>query len=163
MVTQRQKYLENALLSAVAVLLLTTAGRCEMLTVTVQTTATTAPLSSSPTTQLTNSSMDKTPVSHSYRPCKSKDENFCANGGKCMLPQDSDEPSCICKFSYVGKRCHFIMEHNRALPELEQLIAITFGVAMLILVLTIIIYCFAYKRCMKSAPLIKSAPSDSSV
>ncbi|KAI9536969.1 hypothetical protein NQZ68_029097 [Dissostichus eleginoides] len=162
MVTQRQKYLENALLSAVAVLLLATAGRCEMLTVTVETTATPATLNSSPTTQLPNSSMEKPRVAHSQRPCQSKDENYCANGGECMLPQDSDEPACICKFSYTGKRCFFIL-HIHTLPELEKVIGVSLGAILIIFVLAIIFYCFAHKRCRKSAPLIKSAPFESSV
>ncbi|XP_033946965.1 epigen [Pseudochaenichthys georgianus] len=164
MVTQRQKYLENALLSAVAVLLLATAGRCEMLTVTVETTATPATLNSSPTTQLPNSSMEKPPVSHSsQRPCQSQDENYCANGGVCMLPQDSDKPSCICKFSYTGQRCLFVISPSHTLPELEKVIAISFGAILIIFVLAIIFCCFAHKRCRKSAPLLKSAPSESSV
>ncbi|XP_010788821.1 epigen [Notothenia coriiceps] len=163
MVTQRQKYLENALLSAVAVLLLATAGRCEMLTVTVETTATPVTLNSSPTTQLPNSSMEKPPVSHSQRPCQSQDENYCANGGECMLPQDSDKPACICKFSYSGPRCLFLTSPTYTLPELEKVIGVSFGAILIIFVLAIIFYCFARKRCRKSAPLLKSAASQSSV
>ncbi|KAL3062620.1 hypothetical protein OYC64_002428 [Pagothenia borchgrevinki] len=162
MVTQRQKYL-NALLSAVAVLLLATAGRCEMLTVTVETTATPATLNSSPTTQLPNSSMEKPPVSRLQRPCQSADENYCANGGECMLPQDSDKPACICKDSYTGQRCLFLISPTRTLRELEKVIGVSFGAILIIVVLAIIFYCFAHKRCRKSAQLIKSAPSETSV
>ncbi|XP_029296628.1 epigen isoform X2 [Cottoperca gobio] len=155
MFTQRQKYLENALLS---VLLLTTAGQSTMLT-----TASTAPSNSSLTTQLSNSSMEKPRVLHSHGPCSSEHETYCENGGECMYPQDSDKPSCICTSSYIGPRCLFFNDRTRTLPELEQLIAISFGVAMLIFVLAIVIYCFVNKMCKKSTPLIKSAPSESSV
>ncbi|XP_073321622.1 epigen [Pagrus major] len=107
--------------------------------------------------------MEEPLVLRSHRSCGSEYANWCENGGTCMFPQDSDKPSCICTSSYGGNRCMFFTDHTYSLPEVEQLIAIIFGVAMLISVLIIIIYCCAYKRCKKSAQLIKSAPSESSV
>ncbi|XP_078107326.1 epigen [Sander vitreus] len=164
MVTQRQKCLENALLSAVAVLLLlTTAGQSAVLPNDLQTTATPALLNSSLLTQLNNSSMGKPRVLGLHRSCRSEHLTYCENGGECMYPQDSDKPSCICTSSYSGPRCLFFNDRTRTLPELEQLIAIIFGVAMLLIVLAIIIFCFAYKRCIKWAPIIKPAPSELSV
>ncbi|XP_042344405.1 epigen [Plectropomus leopardus] len=159
MFAQRQTYLENALL----LLLLTSAGQSAILTDNLQTTATSA-LSTSPlTTQLNNSTMEKPRVLRSHRPCRSEHANYCENGGECMYPQDTDEPSCICTSSFSGRRCLFVNAQTRSLPELEKVIGISFGVVMLIIVLVVIIYCFACKRCKKSAPLIKSALSEISV
>lgn len=53
---------------------------------------------------------------------------------------------CSCASSYTGHRCMFTSDLTRTLPESEQLIAISCGVAMLISVLAVIIYCCAYKR-----------------
>nr|XP_020449310.1 epigen-like [Monopterus albus] len=141
-------------------LLLTTAGQSTALTHSPQTTET--PLLSNVllTTQLNNSSMDSALVMHSHRPCRSEHENYCENGGECMYPQDNDKPFCICTSSYSGPRCLFFNGHTRSLPEIEQLIGISIGVVMLIFLLAIAIYCFAHQRCIKSAPLIKSAPSE---
>ncbi|XP_034728664.1 epigen isoform X1 [Etheostoma cragini] len=160
MVTQSQKYLENALLAAVAaLLLLTAAGQSAILPDELQTTATPALLNSSLLTQLNISSMGKPRLLGLHRACRSEHEKYCENGGECMYPQDSDKPSCICTSSYTGPRCLFFNDRTHTLPELEQLIAIIFGVAMLIIVLAIIIFCLAYNRCIKLAPLIKAAPS----
>ncbi|KAM3610964.1 uncharacterized protein V6R79_011343 [Siganus canaliculatus] len=162
MFAQMQKHLQQA----VAVLfLMTAAGRSAMLMDDVQTTATPA-LSNSPlSTPLDNSTMEKPRVLRSHRSCGSEHENYCGNGGECMYPQDNDKPSCICKPSYSGPRCLFfsVTGETRSAPELEQVIAISFGVFMLILVLAIIVYCLISKRCVKSAQLIKSAPSETSV
>ncbi|KAM9360141.1 epigen-like [Symphorus nematophorus] len=161
----RQTHLEKALLSAVAVLLLlTTTGQSAMLTDNLQTTATPVLSNSAPTTQLDNSSMEGPRVLRSHRSCGSEHENYCENGGECMYPQDNDKPFCICTSSYSGPRCLFFSDQTRSPLEVEQLIAISFGAFMVILALAIIIYCFAYKRCIKSsASLIKSPPSESSV
>ncbi|KAM8760049.1 epigen-like [Acanthopagrus schlegelii] len=165
MFTQRQMHLENALLSAVAVLLLllTPPGQSATLSDELQTTAAPTLSGSAPTTQPDNSSMEEPLVLRSHKPCGSEHVNWCENGGTCMFPQDSDKPSCICTSSYTGHRCMFVSDLTHTLPESEQLIAISCGVAMLISVLAVIIYCCACKRCKKSAPLIKSAPSESSV
>ncbi|XP_026198951.1 epigen [Anabas testudineus] len=158
MFTQRQTYLRNGLLSSVAaLLLLTTAGQSAVLTNDLQTTVT------APTTQPDNSTMETPVVLPLHRPCGGEHEKYCENGGKCMYPQDSDKPSCICTPLYSGPRCLFFSDQSHSEPELEKLIGISFGVAMLIMALAIIIYCYASKRCVKSAPLIKSAPSETSV
>ncbi|XP_019954717.2 epigen [Paralichthys olivaceus] len=158
----RQTNLERVVLPAVAVLLLlTTAGQSAILTDDLQTTA--ASLLSNTTTQLNASVVEYPRVLRSFRSCDSKDEKYCGNGGECIYPQDSNEPSCICKSSYSGARCLFFSEIVYTLPELERLIGISFGVVMLLLIMAIMIYCFINRRCMKSAPLIKSAPSETSV
>ncbi|XP_054467794.1 epigen-like [Anoplopoma fimbria] len=150
MFTQRQMYAENALLTAMAaLLLLTTTGQSAMLT-----TATPALSDSSMTTQLINSSMEKPQVRHLYRSCRSEHEQFCNNGGECMYPQDSDKPHCICQSSYTGHRCMFL-KSKASYPHQVQLIPICLGIAMLIVVLVATIYCLAYKRCIKSASLKK--------
>ncbi|XP_045891913.1 epigen [Micropterus dolomieu] len=144
-------------------LLFTTVGKSAMLTDNLQTTAAPALSNSSLSTQLNNNSMEEPMVLRSHRSCGSEHVNYCENGGECMYPQDNDQPFCICKSSYSGHRCLFFSERSHTLPELEQLIGIIFGVVILFFVLAIIIYCFASKRCKKSVPLIKSAPSELSV
>ncbi|XP_075954896.1 epigen-like [Anarhichas minor] len=157
MFTQRQTYAEHALHSAMAaLLLLTTTVQSAMLTNNLPATATPALWNSSLTTQLINGSMEKPKVLLSSRSCRSEHETFCENDGECMYPQDSDEPSCICKSSYSGRRCMLITHFSYSSPDLEQLLGISFGVAMLVIVLAFIIYCLANKRCIKSAPLKKS-------
>ncbi|XP_008286353.1 epigen [Stegastes partitus] len=161
MFTQRQTYLERGLLAVM--LLLTTAGQCAVLTNSLQTTTTPPPSDSPLTTQLSNSTMEEPRVLHLHTPCGDGYESFCGNGGTCIFPQDSKKPSCICTSSYSGQRCMFFTEPMRTLPELEQLIGISFGVIMLVVLLGVLLYCCVRKRCMKSAPLIKSAPSEISV
>ncbi|XP_034397597.1 epigen [Cyclopterus lumpus] len=164
MFTQRQAHADKALLSAMAaLLLLTTTGQSAMSTNSLPTAATPALSAPSLTTQLGNGSMEEPQVLPSHRSCRSEHEHFCDNGGECMYPQDSDEPACICKSSYSGRRCLFLNDRAYTLPELEQLIGITFGVAVLIIVLAFISYCLAYRRCIKSAPFKKLALSESSV
>ncbi|XP_040898594.1 epigen [Toxotes jaculatrix] len=164
MFTLRQTYLEKACFSAAAVLLLlTTTGQSAVLTDSVQTTATPPVTNSSLTTQLNNSTVEEPLVLSLHRSCGSEHDKYCENGGECMYPQDSDKPFCICKSSYSGPRCLFFSEPTHTLPELEQVIGISFGAVMLIFILAIMIYCFTSRRCVKSAPLIKSAPSNISV
>ncbi|XP_059192740.1 epigen-like [Centropristis striata] len=166
MLTHRQTYLENALLSAAAVLLLlTTAAQSAVLSDNLQTTAAPALIDSSLTTQLNNSSMEEPRVLRSHTSCREEHKDFCKNGGECMYPQDTDEPSCICTSLYNGPRCFISisLDQSHSVPDLEKLIGIGFGVAMIIIFLAIAIYCLTYKRCIKSAPLIKSAPSETSV
>ncbi|XP_020499572.3 epigen [Labrus bergylta] len=164
MFTQRQTNMEKVVLSAATVLiLLTSAGNSAMLSDILLTTKTPALSNSSLTTLISNDSMEEPRVLHSHKPCGSEDENYCENGGKCMFPQDSEKPFCICTSSYSGPRCLFFLDNSRSLADLEGLMGIIFGVLMLIIFLAILFYCFAYKRCIKSAPLIKSAPSESSV
>ncbi|XP_041793384.1 epigen-like [Chelmon rostratus] len=160
MFTQRQTNLEKALLSAVAALLLLTPAGQSAMTDDPQTSTTPATSNSTLTTQLSNSSVEEIRALHSHRSCGSEYANYCENGGECMYPQDSDKPSCICKSSYSGPRCLFfsVTQNTSTPPEVEQLIAISFGVAMLLLVLAIIIYCLGYKRCIKLPQRIKSAP-----
>ncbi|KAM9391975.1 epigen-like [Pholidichthys leucotaenia] len=165
MSTQRQMYQEKARGCVAAVLLfLMTAGRPAVANDDRSTTET--PLSnSSLTTQFSNSSVELPKVLRSHRPCGSEHDTYCSNGGMCMFPQDSDKPSCICKAFYSGRRCMIYADDtgSSTSPQLEKLIGIIIGVLMVIVVLAVLFYCFAYKRCIKSAPLIKSAPSESSV
>uniref|UniRef100_A0A3B4WL32 Epithelial mitogen homolog (mouse) n=1 Tax=Seriola lalandi dorsalis TaxID=1841481 RepID=A0A3B4WL32_SERLL len=137
-----------ALHSAVAVLLLlTTAGQSAVVTDNLQTTATPLLSNASLTTELNNSKcLQWSLLLRSHRSCGSEHENYCENGGECMYPQDSDKPFCICTSSYSGTRCLFFSDHTYSLPELEQLIGISFGVVMLIIILAIMIYCFAQRR-----------------
>ncbi|KAG7489840.1 epigen-like [Solea senegalensis] len=154
--------LMKGLTSVVAVLLLlTTTGQSATVTDNLQTTA--SPLTSL-TTQLNNSDTEEPQVLSIHRSCEDEHEGYCENGGQCMYPQDSEKPSCICTSSYHGPRCLFLIEPTQSRPELEKVIGITFGVLMLILILAIVMYCFAYRKCIKSsAPLIKAAPSETSV
>ncbi|XP_042278114.1 epigen-like [Thunnus maccoyii] len=163
MFTQRQMYLEKAIFAAVAVLLFATAGQSALLTDDLQTTTTPALSDSSLTTQLSNSSVEGPRVLRTHRSCGSEHENYCENDGKCMYPQDSDKPFCICTSLYSGTRCMFYNQASRKPLELEQLIGITFGVVIVVIILAIIICCFVNKRCVKSAPLMKSVPSQMSV
>ncbi|XP_034548562.1 epigen [Notolabrus celidotus] len=164
MFTHRQMSMEKAVLSAVAMLLLlTSAGQSAILTDIPHTTEAPTLSNSSLTTELSNSTMELPQVLRTHRSCGAEHENYCENGGECMYPQDSDKPFCICTSSYSGIRCLFFVSNTHTLPELEQLIGISFGVLMLLVVLAIIFYCCAYRKCIKSAPLIKSAPSESSV
>lgn len=49
---------------------------------------------------------------------------------------------CSCTSSFKGERCLlFYVDHSHSLPELEELVAISLGVAMFILILAIITCC----------------------
>ncbi|XP_074527001.1 epigen-like [Halichoeres trimaculatus] len=159
MFTHRQTSMEKDVVSVVAVLLLlTSAGQSA-----TQTTEAPDLSNSSLTTQFSNSTMEGPRVLRTHKSCGVEHENYCENGGECMYPQDSDKPFCICTSSYSGTRCHFFSSGVYNPPELEKLIGISFGVMMLIVVLAIIFYCCAYKKCIKPSPLIKSAPTESFV
>ncbi|CAN9512991.1 unnamed protein product [Ophioblennius macclurei] len=156
MFTQRQ--MEKVFLPAVAaLLLLTTACQSAVLT-----TASPSPSSSPATTQLGNSSLDGPKVQRSHISCGSAHDSFCANGGKCIYPQDSEKPFCICTSSYGGARCMLFMDSARSMPE-GDVIGIAVGILMLVGILAITIYCCVSRRCAKSTPLIKPAPSETSV
>ncbi|XP_047448236.1 epigen-like [Mugil cephalus] len=159
MTTQTQTYLEKAFLSSVAVLLLlATVGQSAEVTTELQATATPPP-----TVSPMNNTTEQPRVLHLHKPCGSEHETFCANGGTCVYPQDNEKPFCICTSSFVGPRCMLTSEQTMVLPEFEKMIAVILAVVMLLLILAIVIYCLAYRRCVKSAPLIKSAPSEISV
>uniref|UniRef100_A0A3Q3WVR6 EGF-like domain-containing protein n=1 Tax=Mola mola TaxID=94237 RepID=A0A3Q3WVR6_MOLML len=111
---------------------------------------------------LSAGSLEEPQVLRTYTSCGSEHMNYCSNGGKCIYPQDTEKLACICKAPYSGERCLFISDHTRSPAQLEQLIAICFGLIMFIFALAIIVCCCIYKKCEKSAPL-KSALADSSV
>ncbi|XP_075889469.1 epigen [Nelusetta ayraudi] len=161
MFTLGQTLLRRGLLSALALLLLTTAGRSAVLTDHLQTTA--APALSALTTELFNTTMEEPKVQRSYRPCGDEHTDYCKNDGQCIIPQDADKPACICTASYSGDRCLFVSDQTRTTGDVHEVIAITMGILMLALALAVIILCCVHKKCKKSAPLIKSAPSESSV
>ncbi|KAK7934394.1 hypothetical protein WMY93_005290 [Mugilogobius chulae] len=94
----------------------------------------------------------------SHRSCGSDNMHFCANGGRCIYYQNTDEPSCHCQFPYEGDRCLSISSHSYKESESEQLIGIIIGVFMVIFALAIIVYCCCVKRCVNSAPLKISSP-----
>ncbi|KAF7665444.1 hypothetical protein LDENG_00143130 [Lucifuga dentata] len=173
MFTQRHTRIENAFLSAVAVLLLiVTAGQSATLSDNSQPTNTadlTNSTESSPTTHTNSSGMEEPLVQRrTHSPCPEKYADYCHNGGQCMFPQDNIEPSCICQSSYHGPRCLlFTIDGSHSPSKDEKIIGISVGVVMFVIVLAIIIiiiiYCCVHKRCRKSAPLIKPAASESSV
>ncbi|XP_061586064.1 epigen-like [Cololabis saira] len=145
-----QTNLQKALVSAVTVLLLLIApGQSEDL----QATAAPLVLNSSLTTGPSNSSMEKPKVQALHLPCGSEHDAYCANGGQCMYPQDSNKPSCICTDSYSGPRCMVPSALTHSQPGLEKVIAITFGVIMVVCILAIIILRCVYKKCVKETPL----------
>ncbi|XP_041854679.1 epigen-like [Melanotaenia boesemani] len=150
--------------AGMVLLLLTTAVQSAVLSNDVQTTAAPPVSNSSLTTHIVNSSVEEPRVWRLVKmSCGETYKEFCGNGGQCMFPQDSDKPSCICKPPYSGPRCMVFTDLTRTVPNLDKVIGISFGAIMLITLVTIIAYCCAYKRCVKSAPLIKSAPSETSV
>ncbi|XP_056889035.1 epigen-like [Takifugu flavidus] len=125
--------------------------------------ATTAAPGGSNATLTGNYSVEGAKVVHPYTPCGSDYAHYCGNGGQCIFPQDTDKPSCICTSSFKGKRCLLAVfsDHSRALPELEQLVAICIGLAMVVVTLVVVACCVLRKRCMKSALLVKLAPESS--
>lgn len=54
--------------------------------------------------------------------------------------------SCSCTSSFKGERCLFFSDHSRSLPELEQLVAISIGVAMFVVTLAAIACCVLRRR-----------------
>uniref|UniRef100_A0A674NJU4 EGF-like domain-containing protein n=1 Tax=Takifugu rubripes TaxID=31033 RepID=A0A674NJU4_TAKRU len=91
-------------------------------------------------------SVEGAKVVHPYAPCGSDYAHYCGNGGQCIFPQDTDKPSCICTSSFKGERCLFFSDHSRALPELEQLVAISVGLAMVVVTLVVVVCCVLRKR-----------------
>ncbi|KAM8865374.1 uncharacterized protein ACB058_006658 [Synchiropus picturatus] len=88
-----------------------------------------------------------------HRPCDESNKDFCWNNGICVLPQDSNVPSCICPPNLTGQRCVYAVGlltiHN---SSLEKLIALFVVMVLIIIVLSIFIYCVARRRLQKSAP-----------
>ncbi|TNM89498.1 hypothetical protein fugu_003732 [Takifugu bimaculatus] len=78
--------------------------------------------------------------------------NYSVEGAKVVHP---------CTSSFKGERCLFFSDHSRALPELEQLVAISVGLAMVVVTLVVVACCVLRKRCMKSDLLVKLAPESS--
>uniref|UniRef100_A0A1A7X118 Epigen n=1 Tax=Iconisemion striatum TaxID=60296 RepID=A0A1A7X118_9TELE len=163
MLTQRQTHLEKALLTTVAALLLLTRTGQSAARTGSSLTSTAPPVTDSPLTAFLNSTEEIPKAMHSHRGCGSNYSSYCMNGGECMHPQDNDRPFCNCRESFWGIRCEHDVVKTYTLDNMEPMIGIIFGAFMVLVFLAILLYCFAYKRCMKSTPLIKPAPSDISV
>uniref|UniRef100_A0A8C5H1B0 Epigen-like n=1 Tax=Gouania willdenowi TaxID=441366 RepID=A0A8C5H1B0_GOUWI len=117
------------------------------------------------TTQTSDNTTGQLRTLHSNRSCREEHKYFCANGAICRYPQDSEKPFCICTSLYQGLRCMVpvIPHSSRTLPESQQVIAISIGIIIFLILLAIGIYICVSKKCVKSSPLIKSAPSETSV
>uniref|UniRef100_A0A1A8BNU8 Epigen n=1 Tax=Nothobranchius kadleci TaxID=1051664 RepID=A0A1A8BNU8_NOTKA len=162
MLTQRQTDVDKAILTIAALLLLTRAGQSASLTGSSVTSAA-PPVSDSSLTMFLNSTEEPPKVMHSHRGCGSNYSSYCMNGGECMHPQDNNRPFCNCKESFSGIRCEHDVIKTYMLDNIEPMIGIIFGAFMVLVFLAILLYCFAYKRCTHSTPLIKPAPSENSV
>lgn len=160
----RQTCLRKAPAFTVAVLLLlATRGKSEMLSDSTLTTASPFLSNLSLTDQAVNSSMGEPKVGLFGTPCGEENKNFCLNGGKCIYPQDSNKPSCICSTLHDGIRCENPIGFTYKPLGAEKVIAIIFGLIMVFIILGLAVCCFVRKRCVKSAPLIKAAASETSV
>lgn len=147
---------------AAVLVLLYSMGRCAALTEHLRTTAGPGPTTASTNTPPSNGSLDPPLVLRSHRSeCPDQHASFCVNGGVCMLPQDSAEPSCICTPPFGGRRCMILNQLSHAHAEVERAVGITFGVAMVLLALVVCAYCCIKRRCVNASPLIKSAPATS--
>ncbi|XP_014856243.1 PREDICTED: epigen-like [Poecilia mexicana] len=166
MSTQRQTFLRKVPTFTVTVLLLlATTGKSEVLSDATLTTVSPSFLNSSLTAQTVNSTTDHSKVQHSVRPCGAENQKYCLNDGKCIYPQDSLKPSCICMPSHSGPRCEiFIVTGLTYQPlTMDKIIPIFFGCVMISIILGLVVCCFIKRRCIKSAPLIKAAASETSV
>ncbi|XP_014911653.1 epigen-like [Poecilia latipinna] len=166
MSTQRQTFLRKVPTFTVTVLLLlATTGKSEVLSDATLTTVSPSFLNSSLTAQTVNSTTDQSKVQHSVRPCGAENQKYCLNDGKCIYPQDSLKPSCICMPSHSGPRCEiFIFTDLTYRPlTMDKIIPIFFGCVMISIILGLVVCCFIKRRCIKSAPLIKAAASETSV
>ncbi|KAM4745180.1 epigen-like [Anableps anableps] len=164
MFTQRQMYLKKPFAFTVTMLLLlATIGKSEVLSDSTLTTVLPSLFNSSLTDQIINSTMGQPKVQHLVSPCGEKNEEYCLNGGKCMYPQDSEQPSCVCKSSHSGPRCEIFTDLTYRPLSADKVIAIIFGLIMVFIVLALAICCFVKRRCVTSAPLIKAGVSETSV
>ncbi|XP_061672031.1 epigen-like [Syngnathoides biaculeatus] len=118
-------------------------------------------------TRLENGSSSDPLLLSSHRPCGSRDQHFCLNGGTCVYPQDNTEPFCICAAGFSGNRCHYDGEVDSMFCQtpliMEHLISIICGTAVVAFVLVFIGFCVVRKRCVKSAKQIESVPSEVTV
>ncbi|NP_001273209.1 uncharacterized protein LOC102232343 precursor [Xiphophorus maculatus] len=164
MSTQRQTFLRKVLTFTVTVLLLlATTGKSEVLSDGTLTTVSPSFLNSSLTVQTVNSTTDQSKVQLSVRPCGDENEKYCLNDGKCIYPQDSRRPSCICMPSHSGPRCEIFTDLTYRPLTVDKVIPIFFGCVMIFIILGLVFCCIIKKRCIKSAPLIKAAESETSV
>ncbi|XP_017267758.1 protransforming growth factor alpha [Kryptolebias marmoratus] len=168
MLTQRQTHLEKALLPTVTMLLLllTTAGQPAE-AAKISPTAAADPDSSLMTPLISNNT--DTYETHSLHiPCGSEHSTYCFHEGKCVHPRDNiSNLSCICKESYQGTRCEIYSNFSSVSAfQKDQVVGIMIGIVtgvLLVSFLAMLISCFAYRRCRKSAPLIKLASSEALV
>lgn len=154
MATQRQIYLQKALPSlAVLMILLSTVVQSQS-----------QDLSEPTVTALyTNGSVEEPRVLSMHRPCEEKDAGFCDHG-KCMYPQDRDEPACICEPSYTGDRCMFFGHVNNGRIDVEGMIGVIVGAAFVIIcILAVALYCCLRGRCKRAIPPYKAYGSEDSV
>ncbi|XP_037536870.1 pro-neuregulin-4, membrane-bound isoform [Nematolebias whitei] len=163
--THRRTHLERKFLLAVMVLMVLTAAGQSADLVKTSPTSPTPHSNSSLITLLIKSSAVTPKVQLVRRPCGREHSNFCLHDGECVYPQDSSSsnPSCICKETYTGKRCETYSSYISASFNTDQVIAIVFGVIMVVFFLGLLIFLFAYRRCRKSTPHIKLASSETSV
>ncbi|CAL8345696.1 unnamed protein product [Lota lota] len=97
-----------------------------------------------PNTQAANDSMRQPSVLPMYHaPCREEHANFCLNEGRCMYPQDTEKPSCMCERGYYGPRCAHLDLVFQPMRE-EQLVLIAVCVVLLFIGLSGAFY-FFYK------------------
>ncbi|XP_054895407.1 epigen [Poeciliopsis prolifica] len=164
MSTQRQTFLRKVPTFTVTVLLLlATIGKSEVLSDNMLTTVSPFFLNSSLTVQTVNSTMNQSKIHLSVRPCGDENEKFCLNNGTCIYPQDTRRPSCICMPSHSGPRCEIFTDFTYQPSTVDKVIPIFFGCVMIAIILGLVFCCVIKRRCIKSAPLIKAAASETSV
>ncbi|XP_056458938.1 epigen-like [Gadus chalcogrammus] len=111
-----------------------------------------------PITHAANNSTRAPPVLRMHHaPCREEHATFCFNEGRCMYPQDMENPSCICRASYGGPRCLSLMTKAYNVTDYETVVGICTAVFFFILFLILALW-WIRKRCIKKSPQKYAGP-----
>ncbi|XP_054629982.1 proepiregulin-like [Dunckerocampus dactyliophorus] len=91
-------------------------------------------------------------VKRSTQNCDSSFDNYCMNGGQCMLLVDANEHHCKCHSGFYGPRCSNLELVVKPMGE-KQIVFTVFCVTMLLVALAGALYlCFKWYKKNKCNP-----------
>ncbi|XP_041051562.1 probetacellulin-like isoform X2 [Carcharodon carcharias] len=81
----------------------------------------------------------ESPQSGHFTKCPKRFRSYCIEG-ECRFIQSEQQPSCVCKFGYIGSRCELV-DMFYLTGKQDQVIIIGLVLTMVVLIIVIIIIC----------------------
>ncbi|XP_078060805.1 probetacellulin-like [Mustelus asterias] len=88
--------------------------------------------------------LTESPQTGHFTKCPKRLRDYCVEG-ECRFIQSEQQPSCVCKFGYVGSRCELVDMFYQTGKQ-DRFIIIGLILSMLVLIILIIITCICVHR-----------------